>query len=58
METTRKVKTMPLELNCELFGWLDAIEQRQLVPDLCRGIFAMERKNVKRKLKASDGTGK
>lgn len=45
------VKTMPLELNCELFGWLGTIEQCQLIPELCRGIYAMERKNVKRKLK-------
>lgn len=46
-----KKLTLPVEMNCELFSWVKAREKRRLLPNLCRKIYAMEGKSVKRKLK-------
>lgn len=44
----KKFHRLPLELQCELFEWLDTYDQRELIPDLCRGIYHIERNNVKK----------
>jgi hypothetical protein len=45
---------MPLELHCEWFDCLPLFEQRRLIWQLCRGIYAVKGRKLKCNLEVRD----